>query len=208
MFPSATTVAVMGQANAVLWFDLSDGLYVPRFDVRESLLFNQAANTLLLVDLDGSVTTFNATSGVFVSKTDPAGNSLSVISYTNNGFNFGEVQRVVTTGGNTTVESYLYTYADPTVAYPVLTSVLLRRQVNGGSWVNVLQALRCTPITAVAVRSATSMTWRPCRPTVGTVSPGTIPAPHSIAITSSPVRPVRVAVRVRRVRLGQRASRC
>jgi len=43
----------------------------------------------------------------------------AVVSYASNYFNFTEVQRSYNSGGTTTIESYLYTYADPTVAYPL-----------------------------------------------------------------------------------------
>jgi RHS repeat-associated protein len=141
VFPSATTVVLMGQANNELWFDLVGSAYVPRFNVRQTLLLNSVTNTYELVDLDGSVSTFSQGTGVFQNHADPAGNLLSVVGYTSNGFNFTEVHRSSSVGGNTTVESFLYTYQDPTQTYPLLSSVLLRRQVNGGAWSNVLQAL-------------------------------------------------------------------
>ncbi len=141
VFPTETTVVVMGNANAALWFDLVGTSYVPRFSVRQTLLLNADANTYQLIDLDGSITQYNASSGVFQSHTDPAGNQVAVVSYTANAFNFTEVQRTTTAGGSTTVESFLYTYVDATQPYPVLSSVLLRRQVNGGAWTNVTQAL-------------------------------------------------------------------
>jgi hypothetical protein len=40
VFPTSTTVMVMGNANAALWFDLVGNAYVPRFNVRQTLLFN------------------------------------------------------------------------------------------------------------------------------------------------------------------------
>jgi RHS repeat-associated protein len=140
-FPSSTTVVVMGRANGTLWFDLVGGAYAPRFGVRLSLLLDTVNNVYRLVDLDGTVSVFGAASGAFQGRTDPAGNSLAVVSYTANGFNFTEVQRTYSAGGNTTVESYLYTYQDPTQTYPLLSGVLLRRQINGGAWTNVTQVL-------------------------------------------------------------------
>jgi hypothetical protein len=35
VFPSSTTVVVMGQANFTLWFDLVNGAFGLRFSVRE-----------------------------------------------------------------------------------------------------------------------------------------------------------------------------
>jgi hypothetical protein len=140
IFPSPGTVVVMGDANEALYFDLSGSAFVPRFSVRQTLVLNAAANVYELVDLDGSITQYNAVTGAFIQRSDPAGNTVAVVSYLANGFNFTEVQRTVTADGVTTVESYLYTYQDPAANFPLLTSVLLRRQVNGGDWTNVLQA--------------------------------------------------------------------
>ena len=71
---------------------------------------------------------------------DPAGNQIAVVSYLGNNFNFAEVQRSYSSGGNTTIESFLYNYVDASQSNPQLSSVTLRRQVNGGAWVNVNQA--------------------------------------------------------------------
>jgi len=131
----------MGAANNVLWFDPVGDSYAPRFDVTQTLLYDAATNVFQLIELDGSITQYDGTTGAFQSHSDPAGNQVAVVSYASNYFNFTEVQRSYTSGGTTTIESYLYTYADPTVAYPLLTSVLLRRQVGGGAWTNVTQAL-------------------------------------------------------------------
>jgi len=135
------SVAVMGQANFVLWFDPASNGYVPRFSVRQSLLFDAANNVFDLVDLDGSVMQFNGTTGAFIQHTDPAGNAVAVVSYLINNFNFTQVQRTTTAGGNTTVESYVYNYQLPASANPLLSSVTLRRSVNGGAWSNVQQVL-------------------------------------------------------------------
>jgi len=64
-----------------------------------------------------------------------------VVSYTANNFNFTEVQRSYTAGGNTTVESFLYQYDNPSALSPLLLSVTLRRSVNAGAWSNVEQAV-------------------------------------------------------------------
>jgi len=139
--PTSTTVVVMGSANDVLWFDLVGSNYVPRFDVTQTLLFNAAANAYQLLDLDGSITQFDGTSGALQSHADAAGNQVAVVSYTSNDWNFTEVERTYTVGGVTTTESFLYTYQDPTRPYPLLSGVLLRRQVGSGAWSNVSQAL-------------------------------------------------------------------
>src|SRR5579862_902980 len=111
----------MGEANRVVWFDLVGNAYVPRYSVRDTLLFSADANTYQLIDVDGSITLFDATRGVMLSRTDPAGNQLTVLGYTKNGFNFTEVQRTTSAGGVTTIESFLYSYVDATADYPVLS---------------------------------------------------------------------------------------
>src|SRR5262249_23136192 len=141
VFQDDGTVVVMGNANQALWFDPSGGGYVPRFNVRQTLLLDAANNVFRLIDLDGSVTEYAAASGAFLRHTDPAGNEVAVVGYTANGFNFTEVQRSYTSGGSTTTESFLYAYVDIAAAFPLLLSITLRRKVNAGSWTNVLKAV-------------------------------------------------------------------
>ncbi|OAI41010.1 hypothetical protein AYO40_00590 [Planctomycetaceae bacterium SCGC AG-212-D15] len=146
------TVVVMGQANHALWFDPSGNGYQPRYSIRETLQLDPVNNVYNLYHLDGSITQFNATTGVFVQHTDAAGNKIAVISYAANNFNATEVQRTYKdSSGNTTIESFLYSYVDATQAYPVLSGVLLRRRVisssssssssSGSPWTNVEQVL-------------------------------------------------------------------
>jgi hypothetical protein len=136
------SVAVLGDAYRFLWFDPSGpAAFNPRFSIRQTLILDTANRVYRLYDVDGSVTTFDAATGNFLSHADPAGNQIAVVSTAGNGFNFTEIQRSYTdANGNTTFESYLYSYNDPTAPYPLLTSVLLRRQVNGGTRSNVSQA--------------------------------------------------------------------
>ena len=136
---SGDTVVVMGSASNVLWFDLVNGQYVPRFNVRNSLTYSAASNRYQLYGLDGSVTEFCGASGRFCAHRTPAGDTITVISTTDNGFNLGEVQRTYTTGGVTTTESFVYTYIDATLQNPYLSSVLLRRKVGAGAWTDVLK---------------------------------------------------------------------
>ena len=158
VFPTATTVVVMGNANAALWFDLVGTSYVPRFSVRQTLLYNAASNTYQLIDLDGSIRQYNGSSGVFQSHTDPAGNQVAVVSYTANGFNFTEVQRTTAAGSNATVESFLYTYVDPTLINPVLSGVLLRAKSTGAP--RPMSARHFTHIMATTSRTAPPTTSR------------------------------------------------
>ena len=137
VFQEGGTVVVMGRANDALWFDPAGPGYSPRFSVRQSLALDAGAGLYRLTDLDGSVTEYDAATGTFRRHADPAGNSVAVVATTANGFNFTEVQRSHSSGGTTTTESFQYAYDDPAAGYPRLTSVLLRRQVNGGAWSNV-----------------------------------------------------------------------
>jgi hypothetical protein len=91
VFPSSTTVVVMGEATAALWFDLVGNVYVPRLSVREALLLDTVNNVYDLVELDGSITVFSAVTGAFIRHLDPAGNQLAVVSYASNQFNPTEV---------------------------------------------------------------------------------------------------------------------
>lgn len=138
-FPDADTVVVMGAANAVLWFDRDGSAFVQRHGGHHTL--RRSGDAYLLVAEDGSVTEYDATTGVLRRHLDPAGNTLQVVGTTANGFNFTEVQRSYTAGGSTTTESFLYAYDDSTAAFPRLSSVTLRRRVNAGAWTNVLRAL-------------------------------------------------------------------
>src|SRR5262249_43180148 len=136
------SVAVMGSATDVLWFDPDGaGGFLPRFSARQTLQLDLAAGVYRLYELDGGVTTYSAATGALLSHADAAGNSVAVVGYTANGFNFAEVQRSYSAGGSTTVESFLYGYVDATLPFPQLSSVTLRRQVDGGAWLNVGRAL-------------------------------------------------------------------
>jgi hypothetical protein len=134
-------IVVMGEKTEAKSFSNAGGNnWVPNFSIRDSLIFDTLNNTFLLADLHGGVTTYSASTGVFQSYTDPAGNTTQVVSFLANGFNLGEVQRSFTSAGTTTIESFLYTYVNPTAPSPVVSNVLLRRQVGGGGWTNVAQA--------------------------------------------------------------------
>jgi hypothetical protein len=71
---------------------------------------------------------------------DPAGNTISVTSWTTDG-KPAEVQRSTTVNGTTTTESYLFTYISSGGNAGLLQNETLRRQVNGGSWTTVRQAV-------------------------------------------------------------------
>ena len=67
---------------------------------RESLLLDTASGVFRLVDLNGGVREFSSSTGVFQKYTDAAGNTVQVVSYLANGFNFSQVQRSVTIDGS------------------------------------------------------------------------------------------------------------
>ncbi|HUY35939.1 MAG TPA: RHS repeat-associated core domain-containing protein [Pirellulales bacterium] len=141
-----TGAVLMGDPAGELYFDLVGGQYVGRWNITETLTLDSNAAIFTLIDVNGNVTRFGGlnmiASGMMIDRTDAAGVVTSVVSLAPNGGNAGEVQRSFTdAAGNTTVESLLYTY-DTSFSDGInrLSSVLLRRQVNGGPWVNARQA--------------------------------------------------------------------
>jgi hypothetical protein len=133
------TVVVVRTSHAPLWFDFNGSQYIGRYGVLESPTYDPAHNLLLVTTPLGQVTQFNDFSqttypqGLFKALATPGGQSMTVISYS--GENIGQVQRSFTSGGVTTTESFLYTYAAGD-----LQTVLLQRQVGAGAWTNVRQA--------------------------------------------------------------------
>jgi hypothetical protein len=65
----------------------------------------------------------------------------------------GKLQKTAKSKSPPTVESFLYTYDHANSADALLTSVLLRRHVNGGTWQNVhFQAQITGTVSALTVR--------------------------------------------------------
>src|SRR5262249_30554236 len=58
------SVAVMGQANSVLWFDQVGDALQPRFGGSDSLTLDGDAGSYQLTDVQGCVSEFDATSGM------------------------------------------------------------------------------------------------------------------------------------------------
>jgi len=76
--------------------------------------------------------------GAFLSEIDSSGNLTQVTSFT--GGRPSEVQRSSTVGDSTITESYLYSYLsgeDPNAG--LLSGVILRQKVDGGSWMTLQQ---------------------------------------------------------------------
>jgi hypothetical protein len=82
------------------------------------------------VDQGGSTLTFSAASGACLQRTDPAGNTLSVIGYLSNSFNFTEVQRTDSAPDTTNVESFTHSWHDRARAQLMLGSFHSRRHVS------------------------------------------------------------------------------
>jgi hypothetical protein len=87
---------------------------------------------------DGSRTDFDGFTGMFIRHVDPAGNKIEVLGFAPNGMNPKEVQRTYTSGGSTTIDSFLYTFGGEKSQY--LQTVLLRRKVDAGNWENISRA--------------------------------------------------------------------
>jgi RHS repeat-associated protein len=135
----ADKVVVMGASTQEMWFTKVGDSFVPQFSTRETLVLDTVNNVYRLIDLHGGITTYSAATGVFQRYTDPAGNTVWVEKSHDTEVNFLEVRRTFTVNGSTTIESFLYTYDDSKVP-PLLMSVLLCRQVDGGPWTNVSRA--------------------------------------------------------------------
>jgi RHS repeat-associated protein len=121
-------------------FDVLGSNFTDRYFLQDSFVYNSANHEYVLTDTMGDQVRFNdytvtptAEEGTFKSFTDPYGNVVSVVSYTS-GLP-GEVQRSSTVGSTTITESYLYSYN----ASNLMTSAVLRRQINGGAWSTVRQ---------------------------------------------------------------------
>ena len=67
------TVVVMGESTKQKWFTKVGSTYVPQFSTRETLVLDTVNNVYELIDLQGGVTKYVATTGAFQSYTDPYG---------------------------------------------------------------------------------------------------------------------------------------
>ncbi|HQU44211.1 MAG TPA: hypothetical protein PK867_15430, partial [Pirellulales bacterium] len=117
------------------------GAYAGRYGTKFTLTHNESAGTFALAAPNGQTIVFNdfnsANPGLFQSQATAGGQILQVTSYApGTPLGIGEVQRSYTSGGTTTIESFLYSLTGDNLA-----GVLLRRQVGGGAWQNVRQVL-------------------------------------------------------------------
>jgi RHS repeat-associated protein len=137
-------VIIMGQANDALWFDPdypdNPRTYTPRYGVRRTLTLDRANLRYCLTDLDGSVTEFDAGSGIFLQHCDPARTAITPGQRLLNGFNFTDLERTISANGVTTKETFSYAYDDVDANYPLLTQVSLER-TSGGVTTSVTRTL-------------------------------------------------------------------
>ena len=133
-------VIIQGEPNTSYWFDKVGHQYVPNFNVKMSLTYDEGAGRYRLFDLDGSWTEFDDYTGLFRRRCDPAGNKIEVTAMHGNGFNFTQVERTCTSNGDTITEQFLYDYIHPT-GDDLLEKVTVRRKVNAGPWNNVARAV-------------------------------------------------------------------
>ena len=141
---SATLVTAVRGADWTVWFDKqAGGSYVARYSAKQTLVHTGSIFQLALTT--GEVLEFNDFTqnsfppGSFKSLTTTGGGALQVTSYS--GVQIGEVQRSLTQGSDTVIESFLYTYFESGNNAGNLSSVTLRRNINGGPWSYVLQTV-------------------------------------------------------------------
>ena len=107
------------------------------FNIPQVLVLDETAQRYKLYERDGSVTEFDAGTGMFCRRSDPAGNWIEVTALNGNGYNITQVERSYTDNGQTTTEQFLYEYANFT-GDQLLEHVTLRRKVGSGNWTNVV----------------------------------------------------------------------
>jgi hypothetical protein len=143
-----STLALISNATTAEYFDLVGGVYHPRYFSQLQLAYDSTNHLFKLTDTLGYQVTFDDFStslptlqqGQFESFTAPYGNVMSVISHATDG-QIGEMQRSTTSGGNTYTESFLYSYLTSGPNIDLLSGVVLREQVNSGSWTTIRQVV-------------------------------------------------------------------
>lgn len=159
------TILVLRGTRSALWFDLRSGVYIGRYGTKYTLTHDTGTGAFKLAAPNGAITVFNdfssANPGLFKSQSTAGGQAIQVTTYAPSTLlGIGEVQRSYTSGGVTTLESFLYSFTGVDVA-----SVTLRRQVGGGAWQNIRQAVYAyygsgdSHGLAGDLQSATVQTW-------------------------------------------------
>ncbi len=145
------TIIFIANGNTAFYYDLVNGIYQPRINDGSQLTYNSSNDTFTLIDTLGDQIVFDgfgsswltAQHGQFATFTDPYGTQMAVTSYTSDG-HIAEMQRSEANNGNTTVESWLYSYLPTGNANAgLLSGVTLRTQVNGGAW-NIVRQVQYT----------------------------------------------------------------
>ncbi len=131
-------VAVLGQANAALWFDRDGDDFVSRFNTKETLVLDQAANVYRLTASNGTVTEFDQLTGLMEQQMSAGGQVILVTDLTDDGYNIAEVQRSYTAGSETITEKFNYTYVNTTGSSNI-TRVAATRKIGTGSWENIVR---------------------------------------------------------------------
>ena len=156
--PSLQQVGISGgimftnSGSSALWFDYNaiSGAYTAKFfeSSEYTLQPDGSAGDFVLTDARGDRLRFygfqsslpTAQQGQLKSFTDANGNVISVTAHTTSG-QISEIQRSTTVGGVTTTESFLFTFITSGTNTGLVQNVTLRRQVGGGSWTTVRQAV-------------------------------------------------------------------
>jgi hypothetical protein len=140
-------IIVVANGTTAYYFDQVNNSFQSRLNDGSQFTYNSTNDTYTLTDTQGDRIVFNgfglgwqpAQKGQFVNYTNADGVTMAVTSYTSDG-HIAEMQRSATSNGNTTTESFLYSYlpsTDPNAG--LLSNVTLRTQVNGGAWSIVQQ---------------------------------------------------------------------
>lgn len=137
----ANTVMVVRGTRSTDWFDLVNGVYVGRYGTKNTLAHDSVTGVFNFAAPNGQLTVFNdfssANPGLLKSQSTAGGQTIVVASYApSTALGIGEVQRSYTSGGVTTIESFLYSFSGIDLA-----GVLFRRQGGGGAWQNVRQVV-------------------------------------------------------------------
>jgi hypothetical protein len=104
------SVAVLGRQNTVVLFEKIGSTYVARFSLKPTLTLNLTTKRYSYREQNGTVTEFDQLTGMFRKRTDAAGNVIEVTAMAGNSFNFSQVQRSYSSGGDSAIERFQYSY--------------------------------------------------------------------------------------------------
>ncbi|MCA8991914.1 MAG: hypothetical protein KDA88_08040 [Planctomycetaceae bacterium] len=123
--------------------DPATGLYSAQYSSLATIVHDTTNSKFVLTETDGTVRQFHDFShstrpGGFISRTEPGGNTLSVVQ--ESGDKIVELQQSAVVDGDTVTESMLYQYFASGASSGQLQSCTLRRKINTGSWEDILRA--------------------------------------------------------------------